>query len=165
MIVILSFPLILEIDPITYTVNNQIPKIERLTAREAITKWSKYYRVDRTIAMKIAAVESGLNCMAENPDTTASGLFQFVDGTFIYAQTLLRHRHDLTLKTDCSENAQLAIYLMSRGELYHWEASRWDWDENYTVPTILPAEQVLPNENLVVQPEDNLSSMEKQPMH
>lgn len=117
-----------------------IVQVKPLSAKEAIAKWAKYYKVNQTIAFKIARAESKLNCRVRNTESSAAGLFQFVDETFINTQRLIGHKPNLRMKLDCSENAQLACFLLSRGEFNHWDASREAWDENWIPPTPMTKE-------------------------
>jgi hypothetical protein len=96
---------------------------------EAIDKWSSYYNVDTDLAFRIAAAESGLDCKVQNKDSSAGGLFQFTNATFVETQRRLGKHQDLSKKFDCDENAELAVYLLSKKEFHRWDASRSAWDQ------------------------------------
>ena len=98
------------------------------SAAKIIDKWADYYGVDKHLAVRIAFAESGLNCNVQNRDSSAGGLFQFINATFLSTQKRLGKRQDISKKYDCDENAELGIYLLSKGELHHWDASRSAWD-------------------------------------
>jgi soluble lytic murein transglycosylase-like protein len=98
------------------------------SAAKIIHKWANYYGVDKDLALRIAHAESGLNCKVQNKDSSAGGLFQFINSTFLNTQKRLGKPQDISRKYDCDENAELGIYLLSKGELQHWKASRSVWD-------------------------------------
>ena len=101
-----------------------------LSAGRIIHLWADYYGVDRELAVRIARAESGLNCKVQNRDSSAGGLFQFINSTFLATQKRLGKPQDISRKYDCDENAELGIYLLSKGELQHWNASRSVWDQS-----------------------------------
>ena len=92
-----------------------------------ICKWANHYGVDEDLAVRIAVAESGLDCQARSSGSSAGGLFQFVDSTFLDTQRQLDKPADISKKFDCEENAQLAAYLLSKGKYRHWSASRTVW--------------------------------------
>jgi soluble lytic murein transglycosylase-like protein len=98
-----------------------------LSAAKIIHKWADYYGVDKNLAVRIAFAESGLNCKVRNKVSSAGGLFQFINSTFLNTQKRLGKPQDISRKYDCDENAELGIYLLSKGELHHWKASRSVW--------------------------------------
>jgi hypothetical protein len=49
-----------------------------------ITKLAKEYNVPVDEALTIAECESNFNPLAKNPNSTAKGLYQFIDGTWDY---------------------------------------------------------------------------------
>jgi hypothetical protein len=100
------------------------------SATKIIHKWADYYGVDKDLAVRIAFAESGLNCSVQNKSSSAGGLFQFINSTFLNTQKRLGKPQDISRKYDCDENAELGIYLLSRGELQHWNASRLVWDRS-----------------------------------
>jgi Transglycosylase SLT domain len=107
---------------------------------EIIHKWADHYGVDKDLAVRIARAESGLNCKVQNKKSSAGGLFQFINSTFLSTQKRLGKPQDISRKYDCDENAQLGIYLLSKGELQHWNASRSVWDRSSIAETDLKSE-------------------------
>jgi len=100
------------------------------SAAKIIHKWADYYGVDKDLAVRIAFAESGLNCKVQNKNSSAGGLFQFINSTFLNTQKRLGKPQDISRKYDCNENAELGIYLLSKGELRHWKASQSVWDRS-----------------------------------
>jgi soluble lytic murein transglycosylase-like protein len=101
-----------------------------LSAARVICKWASRYGVDEDLAVRIAVAESGLDCRAKSSESSAGGLFQFVDSTFLDTQRQLAKPADISKKFDCEENAQLGAYLLSKGKYQHWSASRPAWDRD-----------------------------------
>jgi soluble lytic murein transglycosylase-like protein len=112
-----------------------------LSATEIIHKWADHYGVDKDLAVRIARAESGLDCKVQNKNSSAGGLFQFINSTFLSTQKRLGKPQDISRKYDCDENAQLGIYLLSKGELRHWEASRSVWDPSSIAETDVKPEE------------------------
>jgi soluble lytic murein transglycosylase-like protein len=110
---------------------SQVSRPAAPSASQAIEKWAQYYRVDKALAVRIAHAESGLDCKVQNKNSSAGGLFQFTNSTFLNTQKELKKPQDVSKKFDCDENAELGIYLLSKGELHHWDASRSAWDPSW----------------------------------
>lgn len=86
-----------------------------------------YEFYDDPLAERIIQAESGWNCKAQNPYSSAGGLFQFTDGTWLSTQKRLGITPDLATKYDCHTNMMLGIFLLSQGEYHHWNASKTKW--------------------------------------
>lgn len=85
------------------------------------------------VALAIAKAESGLDPNARNPGSTASGLFQFINGTFkwlcidTYAITdTMDDKNDPHVQTEC------AIMAFKDGLESHWNESKPVWGESLT---------------------------------
>lgn len=89
--------------------------------REAIGLASVVYQVPRGTLMSVAFCESGLRPTAENPTSTAGGLFQFLywDRTTLGAAGFSRH-------SPYAQALQAAQWIRERG-LSPWYASRHCW--------------------------------------
>lgn len=59
-----------------------VPEDYEKTVREKIIVAAYESGVDIDAALRIAMCESTMNPMAENPHSTAAGLYQFLDGTW-----------------------------------------------------------------------------------
>lgn len=72
--------------------------------------------------MKVAECESGFKPDVKNRLSTASGLFQFLDGTFFkYAEA---YELPTDNKNDPKIQAELAAKMIRDGGLGHWDASK-----------------------------------------
>jgi soluble lytic murein transglycosylase-like protein len=125
--------------PVSLNIGTALAKNEEaeasvpLSAARIICKWASRYGVDEDLAVRIAVAESGLDCQAHSEESSAGGLFQFVDSTFLDTQRQLAKPADISKKFDCEENAQLGAYLLSKGKYQHWSASRSAWDRDQGV--------------------------------
>ena len=95
-------------------------EIERIIISKAIAE-----SISPELLLRIAKCESSLNPNAKNPNSTASGLFQFLTSTFIhYAQA-----YELPLEKNNPEiQAELAAKMIKDGGIIHWYASRNCWE-------------------------------------
>lgn len=95
--------------------------IEALIISKAVAS-----QVSPELLLRIARCESGLKPNAQNPRSTASGLFQFLNSTFFkYAQA---YELSTDNKNDPSIQAELAAKMIADGGLGHWNASRGCWE-------------------------------------
>src|SRR5674476_1581629 len=51
-----------------------------------IREYSALYGIDSTIPLRIAYAESGYRCNAQNAHSSAGGVYQFLNGTFLSTQ-------------------------------------------------------------------------------
>ena len=91
------------------------------------------YFIDKSIEMKIDIIynisfancliinESNWNPKAQNPISTAGGLFQFIDSTWL--STIKRMNKDWSLddKYDAYKNIEAGLWLLSKDGYKHWE--------------------------------------------
>lgn len=113
---------------------NPSTKIANSTARSAIEAAAKQYGVPAALMYDIAMQESSLNPDARNPEpgVTAAGLFQINNPTW---DTIHKYGNmpGSTLKLpssnhmDPNTNAAAAAYLISKGQLGRWDASKNVW--------------------------------------
>lgn len=112
--------------PVTYQappIDLHVPTIEEKIEQTAI-KFS--YSSARAIA--IAKAESGLKPEARNSHSTASGLYQFIDGTFkAYCINKFQYAESLKQKNDPDIQIQCAVRMLSEGGESHWNASKPVW--------------------------------------
>lgn len=82
------------------------------------------FKVDPELMVRLVKCESGFKPNIKNSTSTASGLFQFLDGTY-YSQAKI---YGITaLKSNPEAQAELAARMIAAGGLIHWEASRACW--------------------------------------
>lgn len=112
-----------ELKPLREPVSSEPPQtsasepISTLSKEEVvflIHKWSKYYDYSFYKSYALADVESDFNPNAENPNSSAAGIYQFIKST--WKQECEGH------VKDANENIKCGIRLLSQGDTYHWEA-------------------------------------------
>lgn len=78
------------------------------------------------LAEKIIQCESGWRIDAKNPNSTAYGLGQFINGTWEYVQ----NKWGIELDRDNPEHQMYAVVrLLSEEGTNHWKESRHCWDK------------------------------------
>jgi len=84
--------------------------------------------IDPNLFLSIARCESGFRIEAKNPKSTASGIFQFLNSTFItHAQA-----YELPLEKDNPKiQIELAAKMIANGGVGHWNASKSCWNRTY----------------------------------
>lgn len=108
--------------PVQYIISSKASIEDYITSRAI----AYHYRPD--IAVAIAKAESGLNVEAKNTSSTASGLFQFINGTFKgFCIEKYGFARDLSQKNDPFIQTECAIRMLSEGGEYHWDASKFIW--------------------------------------
>ena len=75
---------------------------------------------DTMVAIARAESGPGLDPFADNPDSTADGLFQIINGTW-------RDFKCEGSKYDREDNARCAMKIASTSGLHHWNASAHNW--------------------------------------
>lgn len=87
---------------------------ETQRTREIITQ---VWGVDAPVGIALADCESDFNQVADNPRSTAVGVFQFLEGTWKYERTLMGRSTDLDLRYDSFENVLTAYSHFKRNGL------------------------------------------------
>ena len=98
------------------------------TIEEKIERVAWKYKVDSDLALAVARAESNFDPKAKNPLSTASGIFQFLDGTF--KQFCLKSyslTNSMAEKNDPDIQIECAMRMISEGGLSHWYASQHLW--------------------------------------
>ena len=102
------------------TEDSQLPKTEvkqnytRIEITKIILDVSTKYNVDFELAFWLANFESSLYHLAQNPNSTAKGIYQFLDGTWSgYCEGDVFNPYD---------NIDCALRMISEGGIGHWLA-------------------------------------------
>lgn len=92
-----------------------IPK----TVPEQIEYYCRIYNADCLLATNIGYCESRFDPEAQNPNSTAKGIYQFLDSTWAnYCQGDPLNQED---------NIKCGVKLISEGGLHHWSESFGCW--------------------------------------
>ena len=98
----------------------------RAQIEDMVISKAKEFNIDSELFLRIAICESGLKTNAQNPRSTASGLFQFLNSTFFnYAKA---YELPIDDKNDPEVQAELAARMIADGGLSHWNESRSCWE-------------------------------------
>lgn len=95
--------------------------VERLTPRQYLYIFHPEYAKSIN---RIITCESGWVADARNGHSTASGLAQFIDGTWISTRLSMGRDPSLSLKLDPYENIDTAVWLLKNSGIQHWAASK-----------------------------------------
>lgn len=82
---------------------------------------SREMGVDEHLMLAIADAESDFIADADNPKSTAGGLFQILDGTWEWFECEGE-------KTNPIDNTLCAIKIATTSGIHHWNASKWSDD-------------------------------------
>ena len=118
-------------EPKTIKIVNQKPPIKKkvVEARELVTCNDYAEQYEKSDLLKrIIKAESGNNAHAKNGVSSASGCFQFINGTW-HGQGLLLWGDDYYNKNiwNAKDNVELANHLISKGQLSRWNESKHNW--------------------------------------
>jgi len=81
------------------------------------------------LALAIAHCESGLNPRAKNPNSTASGVFQFIRSTWKYVTQDYLLWHGIQSVFDPKLNIIAGVTLLKEEGVKPWESSRHCWSK------------------------------------
>jgi soluble lytic murein transglycosylase-like protein len=123
-----SFPTPIQATPfVALEVTHPFHEGVELTMEEKIILRAEEYGVSTTTALAVAKCESGLDQGAKNPNSSASGIFQFLKST--WKSTLERMGLPSNLDVfDGDANIRAAMWLMAEDGIYtHWYPSYYCW--------------------------------------
>jgi soluble lytic murein transglycosylase-like protein len=93
-----------------------------------INSYARTYNIDPALPLRIAKCESGYRWDAKNSSSTASGVYQYLSGTWAGTDEAKAGLSVL----DADANVRAAIkYIASRGRAQPWNASKHCWDTSY----------------------------------
>ena len=105
-----------------------IPEPEPLTPREMVIVEAIRYGVDTQLPLAIVQAESGFEVNAKNANSTASGIAQFLDGTFQrYCIEEYNITDSLAYKNNPKFQAECLVLMLRDGGVEHWAASKGTW--------------------------------------
>lgn len=96
------------------------------TAEEKIREEAERQGVSQNLAVAIAKCESGLDQGAKNPNSSASGIFQFIRGTFEGTRIAMGLPKEVDV-FDESINIKMGIWLLKREGTRPWVSSAHCW--------------------------------------
>jgi hypothetical protein len=97
---------------------------DKESVRAIIVAAAEKYQVSSDLLLRIAMCESGLNPTSKNRSSAASGLFQFMPGTYRNSPS---GAAGLSI-WDAQANAEAAAFKIANGALRAWNASKHCWN-------------------------------------
>jgi len=94
---------------------------------EYIEKYSEKYGVNVVLAKKIAWCESNYYSNAKNTGSSAEGVFQFIDGTWMHTMELMGIVATTERKMEVPISIEAGIFLLAEEGSGHWNASKHCW--------------------------------------
>lgn len=96
--------------------------IDKERNKELVRYWSEYYGNDINLAFCLVNLESGFDHLAKNPNSTAAGIWQFLETTF--NSTVIRMGHPEWNYNEhvynAEINAQMGSWLLHEDGYTHW---------------------------------------------
>ena len=89
-----------------------------------IRSYAEAFGADAELALRIVRCESGFNPDAQNPTSSASGLFQFINSTW---ESQSQKYGVSTEKNDPYGQIEVATRMLADGGKSHWLASAGCW--------------------------------------
>ena len=114
--------------PLQCSASSYTPSKDRIV--DFITSTAMNDGVDVTTALAIATAESNLNPNAKNASSTASSLWQWLDGSFkYYCIDKYKIADSMIEKNDYHTATLCAIKVIADGGIDNWQASRVLWEK------------------------------------
>lgn len=98
-----------------------------ISIQDTIRLYAIKHGVDVNLALNIACSESRFEANAKNPHSTASGVFQFLNGTFKGYGVKYWGSLDGRDVFDARDNIELAMYVLADVGTRDWNASKTSW--------------------------------------
>lgn len=119
--------------PFTPTVQSALtPQENPLNAppksiEEKIREKAREYKVDPELAVRISKCESGLVITAKNKTSSASGLYQWLDSSFLHYAKI--YNLPLDKKNDPDVQIELTMKVLKDGGISNWNESKSCWSK------------------------------------
>lgn len=98
--------------PVTAEIQtNEVFEI-RLSVEQIITEEATAHNIDVPFALYLARNESNFNPLAKNPNSSATGVYQFITRTWM---SLCEGNRE-----DARDNTRCAMKIISKGGISHW---------------------------------------------
>ena len=88
---------------------------------DLIVQYSKQYGVSTVTALRVAKCESELVPDAKNPNSSATGVFQFINDTWLSVAKIRGQEYTLEDRKDARKNIDNAMWLAAKEGWSHWE--------------------------------------------
>lgn len=102
----------------------EAPKKTKIPANPhqgAVDQYAKEYSVSPELMNCILFKESSYNPSAKNKNSSATGMAQFIKGTWTSFRTRMGEDPNLDLRLDARESIKTLAWALSKGYAHHWE--------------------------------------------
>jgi hypothetical protein len=93
--------------------------------QQLIRDYSAQYGISADLPLRVANCESGFNQVSKNRSSTASGVFQYLNSTWIHTDA---GKSDISV-FDADANVHMAIKSIASGGIGNWSASKSCWSK------------------------------------
>lgn len=97
-----------------------------LTISDKVRIAAVYYDVDANLALNIACAESQFIETARNPNSTATGVYQWLVGSWAYYTQRFYGTTEGKMRDNADDNIELSMLVLSTVGSADWEASKWE---------------------------------------
>lgn len=109
------------------TISPAVITVATSTPDRTIRYYATLYDVNYSLAKSIAWCESQYNPYAQNPNSSATGLYQFLNGTWNHYALLHWGTLEGHSPTDYGDNAELGVWVIANYGTSDWDASSACW--------------------------------------
>lgn len=106
------------------------PSVAQEEVINLIKKYSAEYSVPENLALDIARCESGYNSTSKNSHSSATGVYQFLSGTWTGTRLEMGLDSSPQIRLDAEENVKTAMWKIAHGGVGAWGDSKGCWSPN-----------------------------------
>ncbi len=118
------------------TKTNSIIVSQSESVQDIIKRYSLEYSVPVSLTLIIAKCESGFNPSSHNLHSTATGIYQFLNSTWISTREQMGLDSSLSLRLNAEENIKTGVWKIAHGGLAAWNSSKGCWGNYATASNI-----------------------------
>lgn len=95
------------------------------TVPDKIVYWAKHFNTDESVSLNIACAESRFHAKADNPHSTAGGVYQWLDSS--WARMSTKYYGYIEDKMNEDRNIELSNWVLATYGTSDWNASKHVW--------------------------------------
>lgn len=109
--------------------DSPFPEASDASIDQMIMQFASSFQVNGRLALAIARCESSLDSYAKNTSSTAKGVYQFLDSSWVHYSELKWHEIRNVLSAE--DNIELGVWVLAQEGTQPWESSRTCWSPYY----------------------------------